>query len=546
LESKNDGSEDFNYRDSKDIMVIKKQLEDCNEKVETSEDERREIQKQLENCTREQGTVMKEYDRTIKEKDITIQNLTDQNKKLQKQLEVKNDGSRQKNQTVEIKSDCVEEKRNIKNLENILEQIREGLIKLINLDHTKIADDNNNQQKTIDILAILDSLENKYFNDLKHALTQTDNATKLLSQNIQKEYAVIIELLISAYTTIKNKYEAIGIRKIGDRDIEYVTNQITEKIKHLENYKINISYTEEIVKTLQSEWSKFNEYIASFETDVVKVRNKINGENKEIKKELQNCQSKNEELTELNQKLKDANNDMKSDLNKISETIERKTQPIQNKNKELQQTNATLQKENDDLTVKMQNLKEMNKSITEEKEKMSGEIESMRRNNNQLGATNTTLQKENNNLTKETEKLKEENKSILEEKAKMSAKMLEIIRNNNQLYDVHAKLYNEKRTNNSPSKAAPKENIIKLTPIPKSNNAKELTSLRSEKIKSPISRMLSIVFTLICRLVLLSRAKHFAMRLLLVTLYFVPVNLNRWKLSTLYILRLGSRHLTNY
>jgi hypothetical protein len=81
-----------------------------------------------------------------------------------------------------------------------------------------------------------------------------------------------------------------------------------------------------------------------------------------------------------------------------------------------------------------------------------------------------SLQKENNNLTKETEKLKEENKSILEEKAKMSAKMLEIIRNNNQLYDVHAKLYNEKRTNNSPSKAAPKENIIKLTPIPKSNN----------------------------------------------------------------------------
>lgn len=314
LESKEERSEDFAYRDSKDIMVIKKQLKDCKDEVETSERERITIQEQHDNCTRKQESMIEKHDKMIEEKDITIQNLTKDKENLQKQLRKKDNELREKNQTVEIKSDCTDEKKEINHLMDLLKDVWNRLMRLAKSDTLKVSNDSATQY-AIHISSMLENLETKYFTDLQNAFDKTNEASRLLRDQTRKEYLETITLIINAYEILNNKYSYVT--NLSMRDKNQKLTSISDKISSLSRTKSEIILHHDIMEKLSLEVSELEKFISNFKDDIVATKGKLNTENREIKKNLAESKQKIEKLTQENKNLEQKNNSMRAKMIEI-------------------------------------------------------------------------------------------------------------------------------------------------------------------------------------------------------------------------------------
>lgn len=392
LESKEEQSKDFEYQDSQTIIVLQKRLEDCKNEVEKSDRERIAIQNQLENYTREQETIMDNYDRHMKETKDKIQKLTNDKDNLQKQLHKKDDELRRKNQTVEIKSDCTDEKKEINHLMDLLKDVWNRLMRLAKSDTLKVSNDSATQY-AIHISSMLENLETKYFTDLQNAFDKTNEASRLLRDQTRKEYLETITLIINAYEILNNKYSYVT--NLSMRDKNQKLTSISDKISSLSRTKSEIILHRNIIKKLSLEVSELEKFVSNFKDDIVATKGKLNTENREIRKYLAESKQKIEHLTEHNNKLIRDNEELIKQLDNVSVT-QKKSANIAMENTELKQNIEKLTQENKNLEQKNNS---MRAKMTEIISNNNGLYEAYKSSNNQRqNSTNSEIQMDELNV----------------------------------------------------------------------------------------------------------------------------------------------------
>ena len=277
--------------------------------------------------------------------------------------------------------------RYVKQIKEVYEQERKGLISKINQLTQELKDTNKNLSERIDYLhRHLYEIESKHRNELSEAKNKSDIETKKLEEEKNIKINKLQNIINSQNSTINELKESIKNLQntMSEKESSYLKkdrdadNIINEK-ESLENY-----YKNEIEQIKK----KHNEEKLSLISEYEHVINQISAELDINKKNYLNALKEIKERENMIQNVVDnANNEKELMNNNLIKLKEQNTQD----QKKLMKLNSELKNESENKTEQIEQLRTEIKNLSEENEKMKSKVKKMRKLNSEKKISNTKM-----------------------------------------------------------------------------------------------------------------------------------------------------------